>query len=110
MSRTKPEVSANGSTSRATVAPTNSTGSTPSEAPHLAGSARRRNILLAIIFLPPIGVALAWLSPGWPTWARVIATVWALLVPGLAVALALDVFGPRGQGNVSATAEVLLAM
>jgi hypothetical protein len=91
------------------VAPTEASGRTQSEGPHLASSTRRRNILLAVIFLPPLGAALAWVASDWPTWARVTATVWSLLVLGMALGLALDVFGPRDQGNVSAAVGLLVA-
>jgi hypothetical protein len=40
----------------------------------------------------------------------VIATIWTLLVIGFVLAMALDVFGPRGQGNVSASAVYLSAV
>jgi hypothetical protein len=93
-----------------TVAPTAPGGRQRSEGPHLASTARKRNILLAIIFLPPVGAVLSWLAPGWPTWARVIATIWTLLVIGFVLAMAFDVFGPRGQGNVSASAVYLSAV
>ena len=93
----------------APVLPTQAGSATPSEGPHLTSTARRRNILLAVIFLPPIGAILAWLSPAWPNWARIVATLWAILVLGAALGLALDVFGSRQQTNVGTAAAIVVA-
>jgi NADH:ubiquinone oxidoreductase subunit 4 (subunit M) len=70
------------------------------EGPHLASSERHRSILLIVIFLPVIGALLAWLNRDWPTWARVIATLWSILIVMAAVGFASDVFGPREQNPV----------
>ncbi|MDQ3809760.1 MAG: hypothetical protein M3336_05670 [Chloroflexota bacterium] len=66
----------------------------------MASSERRRSILLIVIFLPVIGAVLAWLNRDWPTWARVIATIWMILIVMAAVAVGTDVFGRREQNPV----------
>ena len=38
------------------------------------------NVLLAVIFLPPLGLILAWRYADWPATAKVVATAWAMLV------------------------------
>ena len=81
------------------VSPTEPGGATRAEGPQVV-TARQRKLLLAAVFLPVIGALLAWFSGGWPTWARVLATLWTLLVLVAALALAFDVFGPREQNPV----------
>ena len=38
------------------------------------------NVLLAVIFLPPLGLVLAWRYSDWPLLAKGLATAWAMLV------------------------------
>jgi hypothetical protein len=66
---------------------------------------------MLVLFLPVIGALVAWLARDWPTWARVIATAWTLLVLFAALGLALDVFGPREQNPVPhAAATIMLGL
>jgi hypothetical protein len=51
------------------------------------------NILLAVIFLPPIGLFFAWRYADWPATAKVAATAWTLLVLYLVVLFTLSL-GP----------------
>ncbi|MBV9543959.1 MAG: hypothetical protein JOY61_06245 [Chloroflexi bacterium] len=78
------------------------------EGPHLASTPRRRNILLLVIFVPLIGVVFAWLNRDWPSWARVIATAWTIIVVLAAVGLGTDLFGPRNQNTTSRSAQLIV--
>jgi hypothetical protein len=85
------------------IPPSSSDRSVPTEGPHVTLGARERNILLAVIFLPPIGAALAWLATSWPRWARVLATLWAVIIIIAAFGAATDMFVQRSvdQSNVT---------
>jgi hypothetical protein len=51
------------------------------------------NILMAVIFLPPLGLILAWRYADWPATAKVAATAWAFLVLFAAILFLLSL-GP----------------
>ena len=55
-------------------------------------------MLLLALFVPVVGALIAWLA-NWPTWTRVIATVWSIIVIFAAIGLATDTFGPHGQST-----------
>lgn len=79
----------------APVVPTDHTGWAPAEAPLIAATERRRNILL-VTLTPLIGMLVAWTSH-WPTWSRVLATAWTVLLILALVGFILSVAGPGAR-------------
>ncbi len=64
---------------------------------------RRRNLTLALIFLPPLGAAMVWLATDWLAWAKWLATAWALLWILAALGFAFSVLAPGARQPTAPT-------
>ncbi len=69
--------------------------------------ARQRNLTLALIFVPPLGAVVAWMTTRWPSWAKWLATAWAMLWILAAIGFAISVLAPHARQPAPPTSWAL---